>query len=120
MISRRKPTDRITQLIQSGLGSDLKKLTYYRQVMVDPRAGFYNMVYRNYAVEIFENLVSYVLNDAQLYNRLRQLLLTHREEFQQESEENKRIVETNPWASTTMTTEELVKTLKKVLKCPST
>ncbi len=104
MISRRKPTDRITQLIQSGLGSDLKKLTYYRQVMVDPRAGFYNMVYRNYAVEIFENLVSYVLNDAQLYNRLRQLLLTHREEFQQESEENKRIVET----------------LKKVLKCPST
>jgi|SRR6516225_3951305 hypothetical protein len=75
MISHRKPVDRITQLIQSGLGRNLKKLPYYRIVMQDPRAGFYNTVYREYAVEIFNNLLDYTLNDAQLYSRLRQLLL---------------------------------------------
>ena len=70
-----KDVGRITQIIQSGLGSDPRKLPYYRQVMIDPRAGFFNLSYRDYALEIYNNLLNYMLNDPQLYSRLRQLLI---------------------------------------------
>jgi hypothetical protein len=70
-----KDVGRITQIIQSGLGSDPRKLSYYRQVMIDPRAGFFNLSYRDYALEIYNNLLNYMLNDVQLYTRLRQLLI---------------------------------------------
>ena len=75
MISNRKPIDRVTQLVQSGLGHDLQKLTYYRQVMIDPRSAFFNGIYREYGVEILNNLLNIVLNDNTTYNRVRQILL---------------------------------------------
>ena len=71
----RKPIDRITQLIQSGLGRDLQKLTYYRQVMIDPRSAFFNGVYREYAAEILNNLLDITLNDVTTYNQVRRILL---------------------------------------------
>jgi hypothetical protein len=74
MISNSKPVSRIDTLIQDGLGHDLRRLPYYRIVMTDPHAGFYNTIYREYAVEIMNNLLNYVLNDSQMFNRLRQLL----------------------------------------------
>lgn len=74
MISNSKPVNRIDTLIQDGLGRNINKLPYYRIVMTDPHSGFYNTVYREYAVEIMNNLLNYVLNDNQMFQRLRQLL----------------------------------------------
>jgi len=70
-----KPIDRINQLIQMGLGRDIHKVAYYRLVIIDPRTGFNNTIYREYAVEIMNSLLDYTLNDTMMYNRLRQLLL---------------------------------------------
>lgn len=74
MISNGKPVAKIDDLIQSGLG-DINRIAYYRVVMMDPHAGFYNTVYREYATDVYNKLLDYVLNDNQLYTRLRQLLL---------------------------------------------
>ena len=88
MLSNRKPIDRITQLIQSGLGHDLQKLTYYRQVMIDPRSAFFNGVYREYAAEILNNLLSITLNDVTTYNQVRRILLAQQHKMSHKAFEN--------------------------------
>jgi hypothetical protein len=90
-VSNRKPIDRITQLIQSGLGHDLQKLTYYRQVMIDPRSAFFNGVYREYAAEILNNLLNITLNDVTTYNRVRQILLAQQHKMSHKAFENLKI-----------------------------
>ena len=42
--------------------------------MQDPHQGIFSMVYRPIAIEIFNTLLNYCLNDGVMYNRLRQLL----------------------------------------------
>jgi hypothetical protein len=74
VISNNKPLSNINQLLQLGLINDLKKLPYGRIILQDPNQGVKSMVYRDLAVEIFNKLVDYCLNDAVMYNRLRQLL----------------------------------------------
>jgi hypothetical protein len=85
MIGHLRSITQIDALIQAGLGRNINKLDWYREVMLDPRSGFYNVNYRDYAVEIFNNLLDYVLNDMALYHRLRTDLLSdnrHRRIFE--------------------------------------
>lgn len=57
-----------------GLVNNPKDITYGRIVLQDPAQGITSMVYRNLAIQIFNKLTDYCLNDAVMYNRLRQLL----------------------------------------------
>lgn len=106
MISKARPTDRINNLIQNGLGHDLNKLSYYRIVMQDPHMGFFNTVYREFAVEIMNNTLNYVLNDNVLYQRLRQLLLADQRKKQRRNEEIEVVHDINT----------TVKVIKKVVR----
>ncbi len=95
---RGKPVDKITQLLQSGLARDQSKIAYYRQVMQDPSSGFTNQIYRHYATDVFNTMLSYMLNDPILYNRFRQNLLQdnprlHYEEIEKEPNTTKVIKE---------------------------
>src|ERR1700722_6539653 len=74
MINNSKPLSPINQLLQLGLIDDIKKLPYGRIIMKDPDQGVKSMVYRDLAIEIFNKLIDYCLNDSVMYNRLRQLL----------------------------------------------
>jgi hypothetical protein len=95
MIPHSRPIGAITQLLQSGLIDDITKLPYGRQVMIDPRSGFYNPIYREYAVDIMNKLLDIVLNDGQTYNRVRQLLLQdHRKYEENLNNEEKSVVKT--------------------------
>lgn len=67
--------DKINQLLQAGLAKNLKRIDYYRVVMMNPRSSLNTTVYRNLAADILDTLVDQVLNDSVLYNRLRQNLL---------------------------------------------
>jgi len=68
--------DKINFLITNGLGSDVSRLSYYRQIIQDPQKAIQNVVFRKYAAELLNNLLGYVFSDSVMYNRLRQLLLS--------------------------------------------
>jgi hypothetical protein len=63
----------IDKLVEAGL-APIKKLSYARIVMSDPRQGIYSMVYRDLATQIFTKLARYAVNDSVIYNRLQALL----------------------------------------------
>lgn len=64
--------------MQSGLAKDLRRLAYYRAILQNPRSSFNNSVYRDLAGELLDSLTNYVINDAQIFNRLRQDLIADR------------------------------------------
>ena len=68
--------DKIDFLIRNGLGSDLSRMSYYRQIIQNPQQAIRNVVFQKYAAEVLNNLLNYVFKDPVLYNRLRQLLVS--------------------------------------------
>lgn len=65
----------IDQLVQAGLAPK-SQLPYARIVLSDPKQGIESMVYRGLAIKIFGKMADMMLNDATIYNRMRQLLLS--------------------------------------------
>ena len=51
-----------------------KEITYGRVILQDPNQGIKSMVYRDLAIQIFDKMIDWMLNDPIIYNRTRQLL----------------------------------------------
>ena len=88
MISNSKPIPYINQLLQLGLIDNIKQVALARQVLLNPRQGIESAVYRPYAIEMFNKLIDYCLNDTVMYNRLKQLLRQDHPLMSRESFEN--------------------------------
>jgi hypothetical protein len=83
MRNNRKPVDKIQQLLQDGLAKDQTKIAYYRVVIEDPRMGFNNTIYRQYAADVFNTMINYILNDPVMYNRFRQDLIQDNRNYEE-------------------------------------
>ncbi len=65
---------KIDYLILHGLGKDEGKITYYRQVMSDPKKANQNAFLREYVSDVLDELLDIVFSDSIIYNRLRLVL----------------------------------------------
>jgi hypothetical protein len=74
--SQNRSMDKINFLIQNGLGSDISRLSYYRQIIQNPQQAIQSVIMRKYAAEVLNNLLGFVFSDSVMYNRLRQLLVS--------------------------------------------
>ncbi|SRR6266705_769294 len=74
--SQNRSMDKINFLIQNGLGSDVSRMSYYRQIIQNPQQAIQSVIMRKYAGEILNNLLGFVFSDSVMYNRLRQLLIS--------------------------------------------
>ena len=74
--SQNRSMDKINFLIQNGLGSDVSRLSYYRNIIQNPQQAIQSVIMRKYAGEILNNLLGFVFSDSVMYNRLRQLLVS--------------------------------------------
>ena len=50
-------------------------INYWRQVLVDPEKAIHNQTYRPYLARAFRDLLSMIMNDVQLTNRVRTILM---------------------------------------------
>lgn len=120
MIARNKPIDRITQLLQSGLIKDQRRIAYYRAILQNPRSAFNNGIYRDLAGELLDTLTNYVLNDTQIYNRLRQDLIANRrlQEMRQDASDREQGTDSalQNYIEDTPGQSKIIKTIKKVVK----
>lgn len=72
---RESVDERVDYLIRIGLG-DPAKLAYYRQAIDDPRSAVKSALYREMVADVLSKLMTAVLSDPILFNRVKTLLLS--------------------------------------------